>query len=331
MHNLDWLSQVHEEILEPNLPICDPHHHLWDYEASRYLLDEILADVGSGHNILSTVYMECGSKYRTEGDEFNRPLGETEFALDVAEKSQIKPGVKICEGIVGYADLTQGKDVEKVLKAHLNIAPVHFKGIRHATGWHESQDVRNSHTNPSKSLMLDANFREGFSVLSDLGLSFDAWFYHEQLPEFVDLAQAFPETTIILDHFGGPLGIGPYADNLEAVFFKWQRQIEPLASLDNVFFKLGGLNMKINGFNWHQNPKPPTSDQLVERTRRYYDHAITLFGSERCMFESNFPVDKDSVSYAVLWNAFKKMSHSYSSEMRADLFYGTAAKVYRLG
>jgi len=331
MQNLDWLSLTKEEIIEPDLPICDPHHHLWDYETSRYLLDDILEDTASGHNIVSTVFMECGSEYRSEGKEAERPLGETEFVLDIAKTSAENSGSKICQGIVGYADLSQGRSVENILKAHLEIAPDHFKGIRHATGWHETDDVRNSHTNPSKNLMSDPVFREGFEVLSGLGLSFDAWFYHEQIPEFIELAKAFPETTIVLDHFGGPLGIGPYADNLEAVFFKWQRLVEPLANLDNVYFKLGGLNMKINGFNWHHNDMPPTSDQLVDRTQRYYDHAITLFGCERCMFESNFPVDKDSVSYHVLWNAFKKMSHSYSSEMRADLFYGTAAKVYRLG
>jgi L-fuconolactonase len=233
--------------------------------------------------------------------------------------------------MVGYADLTLGYSVKSVLESHVKVAGGRFRGIRHASGWHESEAIRNAHTHPAEHLMLDDKFREGFSVLSELGLSFDAWFYHQQIPEFIDLARAFPETTIILDHFGGPLGIGPYAGKLDDVFREWQDLVAPLSELNNVYFKIGGLNMPVNGFEWHKGKLPPSSDDIVSRTARYYEHVIALAGSERCMFESNFPVDKDSVSYHVLWNAFKKMSAGYSDKEKGDLFYDTAAKVYQLG
>ena len=177
--------------------------------------------------------------------------------------------------------------------------------------------------------MMEDKFREGFSLLDEMKLSFDAWFYHHQLPEFVDLAKAFPGVTIILDHFGGPLGIGPY--HPDEVFEGWQDDIAELASCQNVHFKLGGLNMKINGFNWHKNNLPPTSEELVNRTGRYYEYCIDQFGVDRCMFESNFPVDKESCSYSVLWNAFKKLCLSRREPEKSALFHDTATRVYRLG
>lgn len=330
MDSKSWLAQVQEDIIEPDLKICDPHHHLWDHPGSRYLLDEVLEDTGSGHRVVSTVFVECASMYRADGPAPMRPVGETEFVQGIAAMSASgRYGeTRIAKAIVTHADLTLGKGVRPVLEAHIAASPNRFRGIRHATGWHESADIRNSHSNPGQSLMLDETFREGFSVLGDLGLTFDAWFYHNQMREFVDLARAFPQVTIILDHFGGPLGIGPYTGRFDDVYKAWEDGIAPLADCTNVHFKLGGINMKVNGYDWHRRDKPPTSDELVDRTARYYEYCIEHFGASRCMFESNFPVDKDSCSYQVLWNAFKKMSKSRSTGERALLFHDTATRVY---
>jgi len=329
----DWLAQVQEETIDPQLPICDPHHHLWDHPGSRYLLDEILEDTGSGHNVVSTVFVECASMYRGDGPVALRPVGETEFVQGIAAMSASgRYGhCRVARGIVSHADLTLGKDVGPVLEAHVAASPNRFRGIRHATGWHASDDIRNSHSNPTRGLMLDDRFQEGFAVLADMGLCFDAWCYHEQLDEFAALARSFPNARIVLDHFGGPLGIGPYAGRQDDVFRDWRDRISQLADLPHVHFKLGGINMKVNGFDWHKRATPPGSDELVDRTARYYEHCIDTFGVDRCMFESNFPVDRESCSYNVLWNAFKKMTRTRSQQDRAALFHDTAARFYRLG
>ena len=234
-------------------------------------------------------------------------------------------------GIVGFADLCLGSAVREVLEAHIDAACGRFRGIRHAAGWHASEQIRNSHSNPIEHLLLDSNFRAGFAQLAPLGLSFDAWLFHPQIAELTDLARAFPDTTIVLDHFGGPLGIGPYAGQAVAVYADWQRDIDALARCPNVVAKLGGIHMPINGFGWHKREPKPTSMQLAEATARYHLHTIERFGPGRCMFESNFPVDKVSCSYLVLWNSFKRLVADYSPADKAALFHDTAARVYRLG
>ncbi|HYM34514.1 MAG TPA: amidohydrolase family protein [Steroidobacteraceae bacterium] len=333
VHN--WLDKVQEAALEPNLPIIDPHHHLWDYPkvtGGRYLLDELLTDTNSGHNIVATVFMECGSMFRAGGPESLRPIGETEFVQGIAAMSASGTYGKtqVAAGIVGFSDLSLGAAVRDVLEAHLDASPNRFRGIRHAAGWHASDEIRNSHSNPSQGLLLQKRFREGFAQLRQLNLSFDAWLYHPQIPELTDLARAFPETTIVLDHFGGPLGIGPYAGKADEVFIDWRKSIDELAKCPNVVAKLGGINMAINGFAWHKKESPPTSEELVAATKRYYLHMIEKFGVERCMFESNFPVDKISCSYAVLWNSFKRLTKDFSAIEKAALFYNTVKRVYRL-
>lgn len=331
MDRVTWLAQVEEEILEPALPICDPHHHLWDHPGRRYLLDELLADTGSGHRVVATVFVECASMYRAEGPEALRPVGETEFVNGVAAMSasgRYGP-TRVAAGIVGFADLGLGERVGEVLDAHLAASP-RFRGIRHAAGWDESDAVRNSHTNPPPGLLADAHFRRGFAELSPRRLTFDAWLYHPQLPELTALAKTFPDTTIVLDHFGGPLGIGPYAGRRPEIFAAWRLAIRALADCPNVVAKLGGLVMPINGLGFHRRERPATSLELVEATRDWYRHAIDSFGVERCMFESNFPVDKQSCSYHVLWNAFKRIAAGASAADKAALFHDTAARVYRL-
>lgn len=331
MDQAEWLAQVSEDIIDPERPICDPHHHLWDHPNSRYLLDELIADTGSGHNIVSTVFVECASMYRADGAEALRPVGETEFVNGVAAMSASGGygAMRACAGIVSYADLTLGMAAGEVLDAHIAASP-RFRGIRHAAGWDASDAVRNSHTNPSERLLADPSFREGFAELDRRGLSFDAWLYHRQIPELTALARAFPGTTIIFDHFGGPLGIGPYAGQRETIFAQWRKDVAELARCENVYAKLGGLVMPINGFGFHKRERPATSDELVAATGRYYRHAIDCFGSRRCMFESNFPVDKASCSYAVLWNAFKKLVADASETEKSWLFHDAAATAYRL-
>jgi predicted TIM-barrel fold metal-dependent hydrolase len=327
-----WLAQVQEEVLDPLLPICDPHHHLWDHPDNRYLLDELLLDLGSGHNVVSTVFVECMAMYRASGPESFRVVGETEFVNGVAAMtaSGRYGDVRVAAGIAARADLSQGTQVGAVLDAHSAVTP-RFKGIRHAVAWDASPDVPISHTQPTAGLLADARFREGFRELGRRGLSFEAWLYHPQIPELTDLARAFPDTTIVLNHFGGPLGIGPYAERRTEVFASWRAAMNELAACDNVVVKMGGVVMPRNGFDFHRRERPPTSDELVAATGDYYRFAIECFGVERCMFESNFPVDKVSCSYQVLWNAFKKIAAGASAAEKAALFHDTAVRVYRLG
>ncbi len=326
-----WLAQVQEDILEPQLPICDPHHHLWDHPRNRYLLDELLADTDSGHNVVSTVFMECAAMYRADGPAALRSLGETEFVNGVAAMSASGGygAGRMCAAIVGFVDLTLGAAAGEALDAHM-AASGRFRGIRHASGWDASDAVRNSHTNPTQGLLADKTFRAGFAELGKRGLTFDAWLYHPQISELVDLARAFPHQPIVLDHFGGPLGIGPYEGKRAEIFEQWKMDVAALAACSNVVAKLGGLVMPINGFGFHKRSLPATSDELVAATRDYYLHMIDCFGPHRCMFESNFPVDKQSASFHVLWNSFKKIAAGCSSDEKAALFHDTATRVYRV-
>ncbi|WP_089718675.1 amidohydrolase family protein [Candidatus Entotheonella palauensis] len=327
-----WLKTAIEEAIDPGLPICDPHHHLWDYPNSRYLLDELLRDTGSGHNVVSTVFVECAAMYRQAGPVAMQPVGETEFVQGIAAQSasgQYGP-TQVAAGIVGFADLGLGEAVAGVLEAHLAASRNRFRGVRHATAWDGSPDIRNAHTHPPAGFLGDAAFRRGFDVLQRMGLSFDAWLYYPQLPELAELARAFPEATIILDHVGGVLGIGPYAGRRDEIFEIWKRSMADLASCPNVVVKLGGLAMSMCGFGWHRLEQPPSSTELAAAMAPYYRYCIEQFGVHRCMFESNFPVDKVSCSYTLLWNAFKRITEDFSSDERAALFHDTAARIYRV-
>ena len=334
--NSAWLNKTFEETLEPDLPICDAHHHLWDSRtdrvAQRYLLDEILADMKSGHNIMSTVFIECGSMYRSTGPDELKPVGETEFVNGIAAMSAsgLYGEPRVAAAIVGSADLTLGNAVGPVLDAHIAAGGGRFRGIRHRACWDPSDQVPNSYPTTKKNLYLDAAFREGFANLAPRNLSFEAWCYHPQIPELTDLARNFPETTIILNHFGGPLGIGPYEGKHDDYFPAWKRNVAELAKNPNVVAKLGGIAMEINGFDWHEKERPPSSLELMEATRRFYDLTIEQFGCDRCMFESNFPVDKVSCSYNILWNSFKRLTADYSSSEKAKLFHDTAYRIYRI-
>jgi len=334
--NQAWLGKVREEALEPDLPICDPHHHLWDYRKGavqeRYLLDEIVEDIGGGHNIVSTVFIECGAMFKADGPEDYRCVGETEFVNGIAAMSASGSygKARIAAGIIGTVDLRIGDAAAGVLDAQIAAGGGRFRGIRRGAFWHQSPDIHNHRTNPPEGLLLRDDFRAGFKHLAPRKLSFEVWCAHTQIPDAISLARAFPETIIVLDHFGGPIGIGPYAGKQDEMFAIWKTQIDELARCPNVVAKLGGLNMEVNGYGWERRPSPPTSAELAEATRRTFEHTIDRFGANRCMFESNFPVDKLSCSYTVLWNSFKRLSKGYSADERAALFHGTAARVYRL-
>jgi L-fuconolactonase len=327
-----WLDRRNEPILEPELPIIDPHHHLWDRPGWRYLLDDLLADTNSGHNIVATVFVQARSMHRETGPVEMRPVGETEFVNGVAAMSAsgIYGKTKVCAGIVGHADLTLGGRVEPVLAALIRAGGDRFRGIRHITTWDDDATLRNPGHNSSPGLLGDKNFREGFAVLGRLGLSFDAWLFHPQIGELADLARAFPDTRIVLNHVGGPIGIGAYAGKHKEVFPGWAASIKQLAACPNVFVKVGGLGMRVGGFGFDKQAEPPSSETLAARWRPYVETCIEAFGSSRAMLESNFPVDKGSYSYPVFWNACKLLTKGASSAERADLFAGTAARFYRL-
>lgn len=337
-HTDKWLSLHEEEVIEPDLPICDPHHHLWHEHGGRfveptYLFEQIHRDVNSGHNIVSTVFIECGAMFKGTGPEHLKCVGETEFVNGIAAMSASGRygDCKIAAGIVGTAPfLLGGKLTAEALDAQINAGGGRFRGIRLGATWDASNDVPNARINPPADMYSTSKFREAFRELAPRGLSFEGWCYHPQIPELTALADAFPDVTIILDHFGGPLGIGPYAGKEDEVFSNWKISITELAKRPNVMAKLGGLVMEVNGFGWEREPKPPSSQQLMERTRRYYETTIGLFGVERCMFESNFPVDMIAGTYRTLWNSFKRLTADYSGDEKAALFHDTATRVYRI-
>ena len=328
----EWLSQTSEEILEPDLPIIDPHHHIWDRPNWRYMIDDIAQDLASGHNIIATVFVQCHSMHRANGPEEMAPVGETEFVNGIAAigASGLYGKQRLCSGIVGHANLTLGEAVKPILEAHIQAGGGRFRGIRHITAWDDDDRPINKSYPVKKGLLADPDFRAGFAELEKLNLSFDAWLYHPQIDDLTDLAQNFPGTTIVLDHCGGPLGLGEYAKASANVFVSWRKSIEKIAACANVKVKLGGLGMRINGFNFHKKKLPPTSDELVKALFPYFDTCIQAFGPDRCMFESNFPVDKGSYSYPIHWNACKKLTNDLNAEGREYLFSKTAAKVYRV-
>lgn len=325
-----WLARTVEEIIEPGLPIIDPHHHLWSgmasYQDGLYQLDEIAADVGSGHNILATVYVDAYANYDRDGPEEFRPVGETRHADQVAEEA-IRRGLPtaICAGIVSNIDLRLDNAAD-VLDAHLE-ASSRVKGVRQIASFDPGMPVS---LNDDPDLYEHPAFRRGFPLLSARGLGFDACFYHHQLPAVIALARAFPDTLIVADHLGSPLAHGSYAGRREEAWREWRPLIAQLATCPNVVIKLGGQGMWFAGFGWNEQPVPPGSAEVAATLGDRIRYAIDLFGPERAMFESNFPVDRSSMSYAVLWNAFKRLSQGYSPTERAALFEGTARRVYRL-
>jgi predicted TIM-barrel fold metal-dependent hydrolase len=331
--NHEWLALHSEEILQPELPIIDAHHHLWDRPGWRYLFEDLLADIDSGHNIIATVFVQAMAMHRATGPEWIKPVGETEFINGVAAMSASGAygKTRVAAAIVGRADLRDEAHLPGVLDAHLRAAGRRFRGIRHITAWDDEPIMNNPESQSSPHMMRDPAFRRGLAALAKFGLTFDAWIYHPQMDELIELADAVPGTPIVLNHFGGPLGIGPYAGKGDEVFASWSQGIRELAHCPNVTVKLGGLGLRVIGQNLSKLPKPPSSEYLANLWRPYVETTIEAFGARRCMFESNFPVDKGSYSYAVGWNAFKRLAGGASAEERNYLFSETARRLYRLG
>jgi predicted TIM-barrel fold metal-dependent hydrolase len=328
----DWLAQYSEETIDPQRPIVDPHHHLWDRGGLRYMIEEMRDDIASGHNITATVYVDCRSMYRAHGPEAFRPVGEVEFANGVAAMSAsggYGPAA-ICAGIVSHVNLLLGDGAKPVLEAEITAGNGRFRGIRHSSAWDADPDVAHMYATRPKGLLLDPTFRRGFACLAPLGLSFDAWLFHPQIGELADLARAFPDTKIVLDHCGGPVGIGRFAGRREETFPAWKASIEDIAKCPNVSVKLGGLAMCLLGYDFHLRPKPPSSEQAASAWRPYIETSIEAFGPSRCMFESNFPPDKGQCSYQVIFNAFKRIAAQYNESERTALFSRTATDFYRL-
>jgi predicted TIM-barrel fold metal-dependent hydrolase len=328
----DWLALRKEEILDPARPIVDPHHHLWDRGGQRYLIEELAADIGSGHNVIATVYVEARSMYRAGGPEALRPLGEVEFANGAAAMSASGGygSAAICAGIVGHANLLLGEAARPVLEAEIAAGNGRFRGIRHSSAWDADAEVAGMYALRPKGLLLDPIFREGFACLAPLGLSFDAWLFHPQIGELADLARAFPDTGIVLDHCGGPIGVGSYANRREEIFANWKASIQDIAKCPNVMVKLGGLAMRLLGYDFDRRPKPPSSEDAAAAWGAYIETCIEAFSAERCMFESNFPPDKGQCSYQLIFNAFKRIAAQYSEPEKTALFSGTATEFYRL-
>jgi len=329
--NAAWLSQrPPEPILEPDLPIVDAHHHLWDRPDQRYLLPEFLADLNTGHKVVATVFVQCHAMYRASGPVEMRPVGETEFAAGIAAMSESGGygPTRVAAGIVGFADLTLGDAVAPVLEAQIRAGGGRFRGVRHSAAWDADPIIGNGH--PAPHLLQRPDFRAGLAQLTALGLSFDLWVFHTQLAEALELVRACPATSFILGHCGGPLGYGPYAGRKDEVFAQWKAGMTALAGCPNVVVKLGGMMMRLAAYDYGALPMPPTSAELARYWEPYIVTCIELFGAERCLFESNFPVEKMGIGYAEIWNAFKRLAAGASADEKRALFSGTSQRVYRL-
>ncbi|MEI6837736.1 MAG: amidohydrolase family protein [Alcaligenaceae bacterium] len=329
----EWLALRTEEILEPELKIVDPHHHLWERQDNLYLFHDLLADMNAGHHVVSTVFVQCRSMLRKDGPAALAPLGEVEFVTGIAAMSAsgLYGSARACAGIVAGADLQLGDQVAPVLELMAHSAGGRLRGVRNPVVWHSSPDVESTTAVlPAKGLMADTAFRKGVAQLGMHGLSLDVWAYHTQLGELYELAKANPKVTVIVDHFGGPVGVGPHAADMTDMFKQWRAGIALVASLPNTVIKMGGAGMPVFGIRFDQGPTPPASEQLAVAWRAYFETCIECFGVDRCMFESNFPVDKGMFSYQVLWNGFKRLAKDYSASEKSALFSATAERVYRL-
>jgi predicted TIM-barrel fold metal-dependent hydrolase len=326
-----WLARAPEEVvIDPDLPIIDTHHHLWQRPDHRYLLRDLLDDIGQGHTVTATVFLQCHAMYRSTGPEEFRPIGETEFVAGIAAMSDSGNygPTKVAAGIVGFADLTLGERVEPVLEAHIRAGGGRFRGVRHSGNWDAGPIIGNGAPGPN--IYRRADFRAGFGRLSALGLSLDAWVFFTQLADVIDLARAHPTTNIIVGHVGGVLGYGPYAGRRDEVYTAWQASIAELAKCPNVTMKLGGMMMRAALYDYKAADRPLSSEELAAAWRPYMETCIDLFGARRCMFESNFPVEKMGIGWVALWNAFKRIAAGASDDEKLALFHDTAKRIYRL-
>jgi predicted TIM-barrel fold metal-dependent hydrolase len=320
-----------EQPLEPERPIIDPHHHLGEKPGrARYLLHELLADFTRGHNIRATLNVESSAMYRADGPEEMRCIGETEFCNGIAAMaaSGVYGPIRVCAGILGNVDFKLGDRVKAVLEAHIAAGNGRFRGIRNTVAYDEFEGLRNYRAHPP-GLLRDPDYQKGFRHLAPLGLSFDTWLYFTQLGDVIDLASKFPDTVIVVNHLGGPVGIGPYAAKKAEVLAEWKKRLRELERHPNVYMKVGGLGMPTIGLGFERKNNPG-SEQLAPVWKPYIETAVGIFGVDRCLLESNYPPDGKSCEYGVIWNTFKRITAGYSESEKQALYYKTAAKVYRL-
>lgn len=315
--------------LLPELPILDAHHHLWlaggHGGVPAYTVDELHADIAaSGHNVVGTVFVECRSQYRTDGPAALRPIGETEFVVREAARVDAGPPVA---ALVAHADLTMGDGVEPVLLAHQEAGRGLVRGVRYSTAW-DASPMNNMAARGG--LMTEDAFRDGVRALGRFGWSYDVFCFHPQLPELVELARACPDVTIVANHLGVPIAGGPYRGRHDETRAFWRTQLRQLAGCDNVVLKLGGITRPLSGERWDKRGEPATAEELAAAWGEEVAHAIDCFGPSRCLFESNFPVDRPCIGYGELWNGFKLMASGFSESERLDLFHDTAARAYGL-
>lgn len=329
----DWLNLRQEDPIDPLRPIIDAHHHLWDKPNARYLGPDMDADVSSGHSVMASVVVEARVWHDEAAGGGFEAVSETRRLAELAAENDVSTQFKwrMALGIIGYADLTLGKKVGPVLDAHTAAAQGRFRGVRNTSAWHADPEARGSVILPRERLLYEEEFRKGLEALVERGLVFDAWMYHTQLGELLELARAMPELSIVLNHQGGPIGIGPYAGRRAEVFDEWQKAMDTLSCCSNVSVKIGGFGMLMAGFDFHDRALPPTSDELAEAWGPYIRKSIEIFGASRCMLESNFPVDKGTTSYCVLWNAYKKAVAERSDAEITSVMSATANRVYGLG
>lgn len=322
----EWLNQVIETVIEPDLPIVDPHHHLWPNGTGMgYGLEELKADTTDGHRIINTVFVECGAVYDRRSSDPFACVAETAYVAGEAERDPDH----LIAGIVAKADL-RSDHLAEILDAHTEAGLGRFRGIRHALAFAHHPEVLSIPGRGPEGLAYDPDFQRGVALLGARGLTYDSWHYHYQNREFLDLARAVPDTIMVLDHFGTPIGVGPYAAQKADILAQWKTDIAEIATCPNVVAKLGGMAMPDNGYGWNSAPQPATAAELIAAQADMYRHTIECFGPERCMFESNFPVDRMSLAYRTVWNAFKLMTKDFSPGERDALFSGTATRVYRL-
>ena len=324
-----WLGLVDEDIIEPDLPIIDPHHHLWHRPESTYLLTELVADVTSGHRVIGTVFAECRSMYRAFGPQYLKPVGETEFVVGIAAMSAsgMYGHAKLCSVFFGGVDFLAGEGIGRTIDAHTLRGGGRFRGVRLSCGWDADPGIPNIAPNPG--LLADSRVRDGINLLASRDLSLDVWMYHTQLLELAELLDECPGIVVILDHVGSPILGGSYKHKRDEVFTDWRKSVAEVAKRPNVFVKLGALPIR-RPSDESSNSKPPGSIDIAESWRPWIETCIELFGPSRCMFESNFPVQKNWCGYAVVWNAFKRLTTHMSSDEKHDLFYGTARRAYRM-
>lgn len=326
-----WLALRTEEAVEPDLPIVDAHHHLWEEGGAPYLKDEICADVADGHTVVATIFVQAHYGYRSHGPAHLASVGETEKVMQIARAARADGcSTQVAAGIVAFADLTLGDRVDEVLDAHEHAAGSAFKGVRHSVSRDENFPDGIVLRPAAKGLLAQADYRAGLRRLANRGLVYDAMLYHAQIPELVETAQGLDDLPIVLDHLGCILGVGHYEGKEQETFQAWRASMLELAACPNVRVKIGGLGMIVCGARWHEREQPPSSAALATSWKPYIETCIELFGPTRCMFESNFPVDKAMYSYRTLWNAFKLVTDGYSSSERASMFAGCAIQTYSL-